>query len=120
MKLPHAGLQRWCIESREVFGAASQMEEASAESMPGSSDDTYHVYCGSETGYLKGVNINKKTFANLNKGSDLDREYEITVMIWANEDESQIHCALKNQVRFFPGFGVRWEFRRNMFSAHCI
>lgn len=78
------------------------MDEASAENMPGSSDDTYHVYCGAETGYLKGINIHKGTFANLNKGSNLDRDYEITVMIWAKEDESQIHCALKNQVSFLP------------------
>lgn len=59
----------------------------------------FHVYCGAETGLLKGVNTAKKTFINLNKqSSDLNRNDEITVLQWADSNESRIHCALRKQV----------------------
>lgn len=58
----------------------------------------YHVYCGAETGLLKGVNTAKKMFLNLNKSADLNRDYEITALLWANTEETHIHCALRKQV----------------------
>lgn len=58
----------------------------------------FHVYCGAETGLLKGVNTAKKTFVNLNKTADLNREHEITALKWADPEESQIYCALRKQV----------------------
>ncbi|OQR66272.1 WD repeat-containing protein 74-like [Tropilaelaps mercedesae] len=58
----------------------------------------FHVYCGAETGFLKGVNTAKKTFLNINRSADLNRNHEITALLWANSEETRIHCALRKQV----------------------
>ncbi|KAK3603142.1 hypothetical protein CHS0354_042967 [Potamilus streckersoni] len=57
----------------------------------------YNVFVGSETGLLKGINIVRSSWDNLNSMEKADREKEICAMCWNNENESEICVGLKNQ-----------------------
>ncbi|KAK8389349.1 hypothetical protein O3P69_008828 [Scylla paramamosain] len=64
----------------------------------------FNVYVGTETGILKGINLNQKAVIhkNFHKIQALDREQEITSVAWGNEEENEILMGLRNQtVRVF-------------------
>ncbi|KAL3832329.1 hypothetical protein ACJMK2_023982 [Sinanodonta woodiana] len=56
----------------------------------------YNVFVGSETGLLKGINIVKSYWDNLNSLEKADAEKEICAMCWNNENESEVCVGLKN------------------------
>ncbi|XP_053304510.1 WD repeat-containing protein 74 [Spea bombifrons] len=49
-----------------------------------------HVWVGTETGILKGINLVKKQAANCTDVSSLNREQEISVMCWGDTQESEV------------------------------
>ncbi|KAH7971629.1 hypothetical protein HPB52_000658 [Rhipicephalus sanguineus] len=49
----------------------------------------YHVFVGAETGLLKGVNTEKRTFANLNSLHEVSKSNEITCLRWKDASESE-------------------------------
>ncbi|GIY58629.1 WD repeat-containing protein 74 [Caerostris extrusa] len=57
----------------------------------------WHVFVGTEVGLLKGVDIENKTFSNLNSVDALDKEDEITAMCWEDSTEKKIYVGDKNQ-----------------------
>lgn len=64
----------------------------------------FNVYVGTETGILKGINLNQRAVIhkNFHKIQALDRQQEITSMAWGNEQESEVLMGLRNQtVRVF-------------------
>lgn len=64
----------------------------------------FNVYVGTETGILKGINLNKKAVIhkNLHNMKALDREQEITSMAWGDEEQTEVLMGLRNQtIRIF-------------------
>ncbi|XP_077536404.1 WD repeat domain 74 lethal (2) k09848 [Haemaphysalis longicornis] len=57
----------------------------------------YHVFVGAETGLLKGINTEKKVFANLNSLHEVDKSAEITCLRWKDDSESEIYAGLRSQ-----------------------
>ncbi|XP_045102755.1 WD repeat-containing protein 74-like [Portunus trituberculatus] len=59
----------------------------------------FNVYVGTETGILKGINLNQKAVIhkNFHKIQALDREQEITSVAWGNEEENEVLMGLRNQ-----------------------
>ncbi|XP_013382199.1 WD repeat-containing protein 74 [Lingula anatina] len=57
----------------------------------------HNVFLGTETGFLKGVNIEKKIFKNLNESSGVDKNKEILAMCWCSDKEDKISLGLKNR-----------------------
>uniref|UniRef100_A0A131XRG4 Putative wd-repeat protein n=1 Tax=Ixodes ricinus TaxID=34613 RepID=A0A131XRG4_IXORI len=68
----------------------------------------YHVLVGAETGLLKGVNTEKRTFSNLNSVQEVGKESEITCLRWKDESESEVYAGLRSQVvkTYCPNSGV--------------
>jgi len=64
----------------------------------------FNVFVGSETGILKGCNLNPKAVIhkNFHKVKALERGHEISCMAWGDEDQNEIIMGLRNQtVKFF-------------------
>uniref|UniRef100_A0A2R5LJX0 Uncharacterized protein n=1 Tax=Ornithodoros turicata TaxID=34597 RepID=A0A2R5LJX0_9ACAR len=59
---------------------------------------SFNVFVGAETGLLKGVNTEKRTFVNLNGLQEVNRDLEVTCLRWNDESESEIYAALRSQV----------------------
>lgn len=57
----------------------------------------WDVCVASEVGLLKGVNISKKSFQNLNELAGLNRQNEITTLTWEDTSEKKIYAGLRNQ-----------------------
>lgn len=57
----------------------------------------WNVYLGTETGLLKGVNVVKDCWKNLNEVSKPDKSNEIRSMTWTGEDEANICVGLRNK-----------------------
>nr|XP_053636214.1 WD repeat-containing protein 74-like [Cherax quadricarinatus] len=59
----------------------------------------FNAYIGTETGILKGVNLNQNAVIhkNFHKIKALERDQEITSMAWGNEDQTEILMGLRNQ-----------------------
>lgn len=56
-----------------------------------------NVFVGSETGLLKGINIGKGTWRNLNKIEIPNKANEITCMCWNDQSECSYSVGLKSQ-----------------------
>ncbi|XP_029470689.1 WD repeat-containing protein 74 isoform X2 [Rhinatrema bivittatum] len=72
-----------------------------------------HVWVGSETGILKGVNLHRKRATNYMEVSSLSRAQEVCAMCWGDELESEILLGCRNgTVKVFsPEKGKFTEFR---------
>ncbi|XP_054714984.1 WD repeat-containing protein 74-like [Uloborus diversus] len=57
----------------------------------------WHVFVGSEVGLLKGVDIEKQTFSNLNSIDSTGKDEEITAMCWHDSCENKIYLGHRNQ-----------------------
>ncbi|XP_049267003.1 WD repeat-containing protein 74 isoform X2 [Rhipicephalus sanguineus] len=68
----------------------------------------YHVFVGAETGLLKGVNTEKRTFANLNSLHEVSKSNEITCLRWKDASESEIYAGIRSQTvkTFCPNSGI--------------
>uniref|UniRef100_G3MNX6 WD repeat-containing protein 74 n=1 Tax=Amblyomma maculatum TaxID=34609 RepID=G3MNX6_AMBMU len=68
----------------------------------------YHVFVGAETGLLKGINTEKRVFANLNSLQEINKSAEITSLRWKDESESEIYAGLRSQVvkTYCPNSGI--------------
>uniref|UniRef100_A0A224YY90 Ribosome biogenesis protein NSA1 n=1 Tax=Rhipicephalus zambeziensis TaxID=60191 RepID=A0A224YY90_9ACAR len=68
----------------------------------------YHVFVGAETGLLKGVNTEKRTFANLNSLQEVSKSNEITCLRWKDDSESEIYAGIRSQTvkTFCPNSGI--------------
>ncbi|KAH7942436.1 hypothetical protein HPB49_024088 [Dermacentor silvarum] len=68
----------------------------------------YHVFVGAETGLLKGVNTEKRVFANLNSLQEVSKNNEITCLRWKDSSESEIYAGLRSQTvkTYCPNSGV--------------
>ncbi|KAH9375418.1 hypothetical protein HPB48_012102 [Haemaphysalis longicornis] len=77
----------------------------------------YHVFVGAETGLLKGINTEKKVFANLNSLHEVDKSAEITCLRWKDDSESEasFHSAYLCVTKSAPEnpSGVTFGARRN-------
>uniref|UniRef100_A0A6I8N6L8 WD repeat-containing protein 74 n=1 Tax=Ornithorhynchus anatinus TaxID=9258 RepID=A0A6I8N6L8_ORNAN len=73
-----------------------------------------HVWLGTETGILKGVNLQRKQATNFTESGRLRREEEVTVLAWGDETESQIlvGCANGEVKRFSTEKGTFTSGRR--------
>ncbi|XP_038620648.1 WD repeat-containing protein 74 [Tachyglossus aculeatus] len=67
-----------------------------------------HVWLGTETGILKGVNLQRKQAANFTESGQPRREEEITVLAWGDEAETQVlvGCANGDVKRFSTDKGT--------------
>uniref|UniRef100_A0A6M2CRU3 Putative ribosome bioproteinsis protein nsa1 ovary overexpressed n=1 Tax=Rhipicephalus microplus TaxID=6941 RepID=A0A6M2CRU3_RHIMP len=68
----------------------------------------YHVFVGAETGLLKGVNTEKRTFANLNSLQEVSKSNEISCLRWKDDSESEIYAGIRSQTvkTFCPNSGI--------------
>ena len=57
----------------------------------------YNVFVGSEIGLLKGVNVVKSYWHNLNEVKAADKSKELCCMVWKDESETEICLGLKNK-----------------------
>lgn len=57
----------------------------------------YNVYVGSETGLLKGINIGKNTWDNLNTVTSVDKGKEVCSVCWDDQSEKKLHIGLKDK-----------------------
>jgi len=64
--------------------------------MPKSLAQPYCLYIGSETGILKRVDVEQKTWNNVNKVEKIDKEKEIVALCWNDSQETEICQALRN------------------------
>ncbi|XP_069501264.1 WD repeat-containing protein 74 [Ambystoma mexicanum] len=55
-----------------------------------------HVWVGTETGILKGVNLHRKQATNYTELSNLTRDQEICAMCWGDEQESEVLLGCRN------------------------
>ncbi|XP_030075164.1 WD repeat-containing protein 74 isoform X2 [Microcaecilia unicolor] len=55
-----------------------------------------HVWVGTETGILKGVNLHRKQASNYMEVSALNRAQEVCAMCWGDEHESEIFLACRD------------------------
>merc|ERR1712076_209919 len=59
--------------------------------------EDFGIFVGSETGLIKGLNVEKKKWGNLNKVEEANRENEINVICWDNDEETRICVGRRNQ-----------------------
>ena len=69
------------------------------------SSEQFHIFAGSETGLLKGINLSKKSWCNVNRPSNEDRQTilktrQIEALCWQNRTEEQLCLGLTNQTVF--------------------
>ncbi|KAH6927079.1 hypothetical protein HPB50_026745 [Hyalomma asiaticum] len=74
----------------------------------------YHVFVGAETGLLKGVNTEKRIFANLNSLQEVSKSNEITCLRWKDASESEAR-RIRSQRRRRPH---QRTWRRQLVSGH--
>lgn len=55
-----------------------------------------HVWVGTETGILKGVNLHRKQATNYTEVSSLSRDQEVCAMCWGDEQESEVLLGCRN------------------------
>ncbi|XP_023216162.1 WD repeat-containing protein 74-like [Centruroides sculpturatus] len=81
-------------------------------------DTCFHVYVGSEIGLIKGVDVSKKIFYNLNEIQRDQRKQEINCMCWRNEEESEIYLGLSNQtVKLFDTMDYDYSIKLKLDSG---
>ncbi|KAK2187581.1 hypothetical protein NP493_161g02032 [Ridgeia piscesae] len=56
-----------------------------------------NIFVGAETGLLKGVNVAKKTWRNLNEVEAASREREIVSLCWADSQQTQVCMGLRDR-----------------------
>ncbi|EEC09555.1 WD-repeat protein, putative [Ixodes scapularis] len=81
----------------------------------------YHVLVGAETGLLKGVNTEKRTFSNLNSVQEVSKESEITCLRWKDESESEVRSRLHacgRNVKTFRNVTTMSMSKHTMFTSH--
>jgi ribosome biogenesis protein NSA1 len=59
--------------------------------------NTYRLFVGSETGILKQVDVEKKTWCNVNSVGQIEKQFEIVGLCWNNSEQTEICRALRNQ-----------------------
>ncbi|XP_050418233.1 WD repeat-containing protein 74 [Patella vulgata] len=58
---------------------------------------TFNVFVGSETGLLKAIDVNKSNWSNLNSVQSADRNKEICVICWDNQEQNRVSYGLRNR-----------------------
>ncbi|XP_042221798.1 WD repeat-containing protein 74-like [Homarus americanus] len=67
-------------------------------------EQDFNVFVGTETGILKGVNLNQKAVIhkNFHKIKALESDQEITSIAWGEEAQTEVMMGLRNQtIRIF-------------------